>query len=301
MVENDTDFWDWYTRRLVTNRKFVRDVVARKSFSKLRSAIAGLYTNRGLKKQAEAAFGEARMLYPLSPEANFRLAEVHMRAGEFDKAKDLITEFGEMDPANAKVKDFLKQIDRIQDLNKQISVFENENKGGKLTADKALKLAELYRSAGQMGKFNSLLNGMLNSKDLPPVVYFQVAQTYERAKRFADMSKALDLCLDRLPENSPARAFLDIAKLYSKAKNTAGMRKAMQAYLKKSPSDWKAWLDLAQLHLQFGDKAQATTALGAAVRYGGAQAQQLIQQNPNLRQVHQTRASRTKDLMGLGL
>ncbi len=301
MVQNDTDFWDWYTRRLVTNRMFVRDVVARKSFSKLRSAIAGLYANRGLKREAEIAFGEARQLYPLSPEANFRLAEVHMRASEFDKARALITEFGEMDPANAKVKDFLKQIARIEGLRKQISDMEKESSGGKLTADKALKLAELYRSAGQIGKFSGLLNGILNSKDMPPVVFFQVAQAFDRAKRYSEMNKALDLCLARLPENTQARAFLDIARLYGKGKNNAGMRKAMQAYLKRSPNDWKAWLDMASLHLQFGDTNQASSALGAAIRFGGPEAQQLIQKNPALRKIRQTHASRTRNLMGLGL
>ncbi len=301
MVADDTDFWDWYTRRLVTNRQFVRDVVARKSFSKLRSAIAGLYANRGLKEQAETAFGEARMLYPLSPEANFRLAEVHMRSGEFGKARELITEFGEMDPANTKVKDFLKQIEQIEGLNKQIASFEKDNTGGKLTADKALKLADLYSSAGQMSKFNNLLGGMLNNKGLPPVVYFQVAQAYERAKRYTEMSKALDLCLERLPENTPGRAYLDIARLYGKTRNSAGMRTAMTAYLKRTPNDWKAWLDLASLHLQFADTNQANAALGAAIRYGGAEAQQLIQGNPTLSQLRQTSASRTKNLMGLGL
>ena len=45
-IRNDLDFWDWYTRRLTGDRRFVRDVVARKSFSKLRSAIAGLYAAR---------------------------------------------------------------------------------------------------------------------------------------------------------------------------------------------------------------------------------------------------------------
>jgi len=254
-----------------------------------------------LKREAEIAFGEARQLYPLSPEANFRLAEVHMRASEFDKARALITEFGEMDPANAKVKDFLKQIARIEGLRKQISDMEKESSGGKLTADKALKLAELYRSAGQIGKFSGLLNGILNSKDMPPVVFFQVAQAFDRAKRYSEMNKALDLCLARLPENTQARAFLDIARLYGKGKNNAGMRKAMQAYLKRSPNDWKAWLDMASLHLQFGDTNQASSALGAAIRFGGPEAQQLIQKNPALRKIRQTHASRTRNLMGLGL
>ncbi|MBT3194659.1 MAG: DUF2723 domain-containing protein [Verrucomicrobia bacterium] len=301
MVQNDTDFWDWYSRRLISSREFSRDVVARKSFSKLRSALAGLYANRGLRKEAEIAFLEARSLYPLSPEANFRLAEVYMRSGQFDKATAIITEFGEMDPANTKVEDFKKQIKRIEGLNADITAMEKENKGGKLTADKAMKLAELYRKAGHLGKFDSVLSAMVSNKELPPFIHFQVAQAYDRAKQYKKMDKALTLCLSRMPENSPGQAYLDIARMYSKAKNAKGMRTAMQAYLKRTPNDWRAWMDLASLDLQLGDPNQASASLGAAIRYGGAEARQLIQKNPTLMKLNQSRTSRTKNLIGLGM
>ena len=301
MVQNDTDFWDWYTRRLTSSREFSRDVVARKSFSKLRSAIAGLYANRGLRKEAETAFMEARKLYPLSPEANFRLAEVYMRAGQFDKATAIITEFGDMDPANTKVNDFKKQIKRIAELNKNIIAMEKENTGGKLTTDKALQLAELYRKAGQMGKFRNLLNSIVADKQLPPFIHFQAAQAFDRAKQYKEMDKALTLCLSRMPKDAPGQAFLDIARLYAKAQNGTGMRTAMKAYLQRVPSDWKAWLELASLDLQMGDAAQASASLGAAIRYGGAEAKRIIQSNPTLKKISQQRASRTKNLMGLGM
>jgi hypothetical protein len=50
VIENDTKFWGWYVDRLINDDKFIRDIVARKSFSKLRSAIAGLYAARGKPK-----------------------------------------------------------------------------------------------------------------------------------------------------------------------------------------------------------------------------------------------------------
>ncbi len=73
MVKNDLDFWDWYARRLLKSEKFQRDVTARKSFSKLRCAIAGLYAWRRMFDEAEIAFRQAVDLCPLSPEANFRM------------------------------------------------------------------------------------------------------------------------------------------------------------------------------------------------------------------------------------
>jgi hypothetical protein len=95
--------------------------------------------------------------------------------------------------------------------------------------------------------------------------------------------------------------FLDIAKLYSKSKNPTGMRNAMKAYLERAPKDWRAWLDLASLDLQHGDPTQAGVSLGAAIRYGGSDAQRLIQSNPDLKKIRQNRDMRTKNLMGLGL
>jgi hypothetical protein len=47
MIKNDREFWDWYVARLVSDSKFERDIVARKTFSKLRTSIAGLYAARG--------------------------------------------------------------------------------------------------------------------------------------------------------------------------------------------------------------------------------------------------------------
>ena len=57
-------------RRLLKDRAFRRDFAAQKSFSKLRAAIAGLYSHAGLYREAEQAFHEAVLLYPASPEAS---------------------------------------------------------------------------------------------------------------------------------------------------------------------------------------------------------------------------------------
>ena len=59
MVKNDMDFWAWYMELLLNDSNFTRDVVARKTFSKLRSAIAGLYAYRRMFNEAETAFRQA--------------------------------------------------------------------------------------------------------------------------------------------------------------------------------------------------------------------------------------------------
>ena len=87
---------------VITDEKFIRDIVARKSFSKLRSAIAGLYAARGRPEEAEAAFRQSVDLYDLSPEANFRLADLIAKQGRYDEAIELFDVFLKKDPNNEK-------------------------------------------------------------------------------------------------------------------------------------------------------------------------------------------------------
>ncbi len=300
-VRDDLDFWDWYTRRLTTNEAFRRDIVARKSFSKLRSAIAGLYAYRGLKAEAKRAFREACELYPLSPEANFRLAEVYLRGGQFGEARALIETFGKGDPANDKVDEFLDQIDHVEGMQKRIAEFQKEARDGRLDANKALALADLYRQTGDMGAFGQLTRSMLGNKGLPPQIHFQLAKLYDAAGQHALLGQALDICLVAMPEDAPADPFLEIAQLYGKARRSDGMLKAMEIYLRKQPRDWRAWLDHASINVQLGNTNLALESIGVALRYGSAEAEQLVATNPLLGPLRQRVATRARGLMNLGI
>ncbi|MEI6808474.1 MAG: DUF2723 domain-containing protein, partial [bacterium] len=96
-VKNDMEFWGWYSRRMLTDDNFTNNAVARKTFSKLRSAIAGLYESRQMFKEAETAYCEAVKLCPVSPEAAFRLANMYMSIGKMDEAKKVMLDFAELD------------------------------------------------------------------------------------------------------------------------------------------------------------------------------------------------------------
>ncbi len=57
----------------------------------------------------------------------------------------------------------------------RIKAFEQETKSGKLTADRALQLAELYRRSGQVGRSDGILRrntskAVRNPSSLPAVV-----------------------------------------------------------------------------------------------------------------------------------
>ncbi len=301
MIRNDMDFWDWYTRRMKADPMFVRDVVARKSFSKLRSAIAGLYSYRGLQEEAKHAFQEALVLYDLSPEANFRLAEVYLRTGDFAKARTLMVDFGAKDPANDRVQDFINQIDGMQAHNARIEAIEAEAQLGGLDVQRIMELADLYRHAGRMDRFMQLTMDLLQDPDLPAFVLLPLAQLFEQAGRLGEMHRALGLCMERMPPEVPPEVFTQIARMLSRVNDLAGMRKALKAYLDRQPNDWRAWLDMATIELNLGDSDQASVSLGVAIRYGGDDAQRAIQINAQLSPLLQRRASRAQGIFGLGL
>ena len=86
VVNEDTRFWDALTAKLLADRSFTNNIAAQKTYSKLRSAIGGLYAYRRMTPEAEAAFKQALELCPISPEANFRLAQLYMESKRYDAA-----------------------------------------------------------------------------------------------------------------------------------------------------------------------------------------------------------------------
>jgi tetratricopeptide (TPR) repeat protein len=280
-IRDDMDFWDWYTRRFLSDRKFLRDVVARKSFSKLRSAIAGLYSNRGKLKEAEKAFQEARALYPLSPEANFRIAyEVFLREGRFQEALDVMKEFKKLDPGSDRVDSLIFSISNTMQMVQEMHELETRMSTQKLDLQSAIKLASLYQQAGQMQKFMGLTLGMLQDTNLPPEAVFSFAHLLYRAKRTQEMVQALNLCMPRMPPNTPPQIFLAATEMFRSAGHLQESQKCMQEYLKRKPDDWKAWFDMTIMHLELHNTNSAIASLRQGLKFGGEEAQKIAQRDP---------------------
>ncbi|MCK5850902.1 MAG: hypothetical protein KAH23_08305, partial [Kiritimatiellae bacterium] len=276
-IRNDRDLWDWYTRRLLSNTKFTRDVVARKSFSKLRSALAGAYTYRRNTPMAERAFHEARMLYPLSPEANFRLAQdVYIKKGQFDDAMALIEDLQQRDPNSTRPQSFLKQIGNIKGLSDQIKTLEVEKKAGKMDVGKAIKLSALYIQANRLAHFNSIANDILKINKFPSPVYLNIASLAIKARNIPVMNKALELCILNTNTQTDKKVFLNVATFYARTKQIPKAEKTLTLYLKKSPTDWKALLDLASMQMMQEKSNEALRTLQQAITYGGNNALKLI-------------------------
>jgi tetratricopeptide (TPR) repeat protein len=99
MVTEGHEFWANYEKKLNACNAFAADMPARKTYSKLRSAIGGLYAARGRLDDAEKAFMQAQRLLPESPEANYRLVrEVLLAQERYTEARRVMTQYRECLP-----------------------------------------------------------------------------------------------------------------------------------------------------------------------------------------------------------
>ncbi|MCX6997720.1 MAG: DUF2723 domain-containing protein [Kiritimatiellaeota bacterium] len=105
----DSAYWNRLCAEFKGRPEFARDVDGPKAFSKLRSAIAGIYEYRRMWDKAELAYRQAISLYPASPEASFRLANMYLQLGLFDPAIEALTRLRELDPLNVQIARTIEQ------------------------------------------------------------------------------------------------------------------------------------------------------------------------------------------------
>jgi hypothetical protein len=116
MIARDRAYWDALFEDLHNDPRFQRDEAAKKTFSKLRSTIGGLYAFRLIVPEAEYALHQAISLSPESPDANFRLAQLYVELHRYDDALAVLEDFAKHDRYNPRIPDF---IDTVRTLKQQ--------------------------------------------------------------------------------------------------------------------------------------------------------------------------------------
>ncbi len=156
----DADFWDWYTRRLLKDPMYRRDFAAQKSFSKLRTALAGAYSRQlGRSREASQAYREACLLYPISPEAVFRYAqESLLPERKWEVVLDLMKMTDRLDPNNKRTERMYDFVNRTKSLCMTLETLEPKLRSGKLDDDSKFALATCYYALGKVNKAAKLLN-----------------------------------------------------------------------------------------------------------------------------------------------
>lgn len=164
LASRDRAFWNWVIDRFLSDPKFMRDVCAQKSFSKLRTSLAGLYQSRGRFEDAEYAFRQAIQLYPYSPEAVFRLADAYVNRRRFDDARALIQDLKAHDSMNDKLDDFTAFIDRVERASMRRDQLVNLYRASRATPQDVLELAVLCREFNDSKAVESLVRSLLEAR-----------------------------------------------------------------------------------------------------------------------------------------
>ena len=243
IVARDRKYWDDLARQFLAREDFRRNSDAKKSFSKMRSAIAGLYAARGLVGEAEYAFKQSRELCPESPEACFRLSDLYMRQQRYDEAAKVMENYLTLDPYNRNAANFLGAIRSAEGDNVKRKELEALMSKGQLDFAKAMELASIYLRLGMEGQFQGITRGLVDSPTLPPEAALQVARFFETNKRW-DM-----------------QAY------------------ALQKYLARTPTAFKSWIDLSYAQLLLNKPQEAFASLQKAVEAGGDVARGLLRED----------------------
>jgi len=254
MVKKDQDFWGWYSQHLLNDKAFKRDVVARKSFSKLRSAIAGLYVYRKRYQDAINAFRQSISLYPLSPEANYRLADTFMRIEDWESAVKTMEDFIANDPGNDRARKFLESIEQRRRLAGIRNSLEGRIRSGiKLGVNETLQLANIYAATEDNEKFERLARSIINDQSLPP------------------------------------QACQEVARLASKSGKIELVEAALLKYIQREPGDYSAWINLAALELYKRNLTEMFSDLKRAIDIGGDRAREAIRRDKRFQPISKSK------------
>ncbi len=191
--------------------------------------------------EAEYAFKQSIDLYPLSPEATFRLAQMYMNMQRYDDARKLIEDFAKADPLNDSAKGFLAQIEgttKMADRRREIEKRQHET--GVLTPDEALELTSIYRASGMQGAYQNLATRLLGDTNLPP------------------------------------QHVLALAGFFAQDQRVDALIYALEQYCRREPRNLDVWLDLAAAYAFVRRDADAVSAARQAIDLGGDQAREAI-------------------------
>jgi predicted Zn-dependent protease len=219
----DADFWDWYVRRLLDDPMYRRDFAGQKSFSKLRTAIAGLYIKQGRYREGAQAFREACMLYPASPEATFRYSqECLLPFRKWDIVTDLMDYTDRIDPNNKRTRGLRGYVERLRTLTGETERLEAKRRAGALADRETVMLANCYFELGRVHEAGGLLRGVAGTLSDPAELKL-VAGILMEARYDADAEAVLNRYL-KASGARDAHAWADLAKL----QHRGGRRQAAQ-------------------------------------------------------------------------
>lgn len=283
LAPRDDDFWDWMTRRLAMRWAYRRDFAAQKSFSKLRSAMAGVYARNNLREAAEAAYLEAVLLYPFSPEAVFRyVQEVLMRAFRFDDALWVLRAYRQADPGNAKAGLLEEHLRSLQRAHKVFVRLTEKVRAKAATTAEVCELARVCEELGLRKGAADYWKQVVTASDLTAQDARDGCLALQRL-RLAEPALAL---LRRVPEAVwPTFSETELVAASGLAQSGGDATLALgllEVALRKAPKSGRVWLGIALYYYGVGDEARAYDGMRNAVANG---ARSLIEGDPAVAEI----------------
>jgi tetratricopeptide (TPR) repeat protein len=234
--------------------KFIRDRDAQKSFSKLRSAIGGVYAWRlnpaipqeyqpktpaereALIREANFTFLQAFAFCPDSPEAVSRYAQLLLQLNRVDDAILVAKTCLVLDPYSGYVASVL---DNLKTMKAGLVRYDEGRKGLQAMEDQVRTNPAALQVAFDLAG-----------------TYLQMQQT-DRAARVLEGIAASPY--------APGPAVLTVAKAFAQMRDWPRLEAALQRFVKLEPSNAEAWYDLAALKASLGKRAESLAGLSKAV------------------------------------
>ena len=294
IIRKDHEFWAKYSERLIGNwityetttkeicdfaerlylrrdykgytgsKEFVRDDNAQKAFSKLRSAIGGVYFWRVQNsknpvesartlKEAEFAYKQAFAYCPYSPEAVFKLVSLLVNLGRAQEADLVVKTCLRFDPDNGGMLALEENIAQIMASQKQQQT--------------ALpNIGAMQQAQAQSGAQDAQLAALETQYRQEPTNLtkaFTLASLYLQLKRTNDAYRILEDLINR--SNATPQAALSVARAYSDLGDVVRLEKAFIRATALMPESPEAWYDLARVQISIGKTNEGMEAFKKAV------------------------------------
>lgn len=333
MVDRDHEFWSQYSGRLIGNwitydtpvkeicdfidrvylkrdftgftgdTKFIRDDNGKKAFSKLRSAIAGVYfwrinqagglgrveAQQRMIREADFAFRQAFAYCPFSPEAVFRYTNLLISLRRIDDALLIAHTFLKFDPNNGAVKGLLAQLQNMkkaapaapaqavlpQGAANQVSQLAQMFQTNPSNVAVGFQLFNIYMSAKDTNQAAAVLDKLVAQPNADTRTLTAGVQGYAQLGQPAKRQSILGrLVQSALKDVADPKADVQRLQMAANAFNITGqmapLEQAMSRLAKLLPTSAETWYDLAGVQAVLRKNPTAVASLSNAVRLSDA-------------------------------
>lgn len=245
-VRKDFEFWEWVIEHLMgpaesvrRDGPFQRDLMARKTFSKLRGAIAGVYDGHGMAEEAERAYLEALRLYPGSPETADRLTRHYVRRRRLQDARAMVAHYAAFDPTANWVREMTHTLGRMEAHEQRLRETER-NWETQPSGNTALQLVSLYANLDMIPEMETFARKLLEMTHLEEEFYPTLAAILRLKEHQELLEKTLLAWGIRFPNSW--RPVLDVAAITLSERDYATTFQMIDEAIRRDPFEVPARL-----------------------------------------------------------